>query len=52
MGGLARLGRFAEAEALYRPRAEAGDVVAQYELAALLHVQGKGPAPTPRRPRL
>ncbi|WP_406330311.1 hypothetical protein [Streptomyces sp. NBC_00203] len=49
---LARLGRFAEAEALYRPRAEAGDVVAQYELAGLLHVQGKGPAPTPRRPRL
>jgi len=49
---LARLGRFDEAEALYRPRAEAGDAVARYELAALLHAQGRGPAPTPRRPRL
>ncbi|MFF4348843.1 hypothetical protein [Streptomyces sp. NPDC001530] len=49
---LRTLGRYAEAEALYRQRAEAGDVVAQYELAALLHAQGRGPAVTPRRPSL
>ncbi|WP_369259748.1 hypothetical protein [Streptomyces sp. R35] len=48
---LATLGRYAEAEALYRERAEAGDAVAQHELAALLHAQGKGPAVrTPRPP--
>lgn len=47
---LTTLGRYAEAEALYRPHAEAGDVVAQYELGALLHAQGKGPAVTPPGP--
>ncbi|GGN53685.1 hypothetical protein GCM10011579_012130 [Streptomyces albiflavescens] len=47
---LVTLGRYAEAEALYRTHAEAGDVVAQYELAALLHAQGRGPAVTPPGP--
>ncbi|MGD1217525.1 MULTISPECIES: hypothetical protein [Streptomyces] len=47
---LAALGRYAEAEELYRPQAEGGDVVAQYELATLLHAQGKGPAASPPGP--
>ncbi|AVH58539.1 MULTISPECIES: hypothetical protein [Streptomyces] len=47
---LVALGRHAEAEALYRSHAEAGDVVAQHELTVLLHARGRGPAP--RRPQL